>query len=1355
MSEEVGLVLPPPRLGVERPPPSPSLLSLSPTGPSPHTLYTLSACGADGSDGEDGVHGQSGASVYMAAGTRGEDGTPGRDGTPGGNGKRVEVTVERLERGMTFCRGVRVHGTADGEALDHTYTLSGGESVVIDAPGGRGGAGGDGGRGGDGGSGSPGVDGMAGTPGLAGDRMGGHGAPGGNGTDGTDGGDGGDPGNAGNGQDGGDGGAVVVSVCPADSDLLGLIGVSVPGGKAGLGGHAAAGGRGGLGGCGGRGGEGGAPGVAYGYQIGDVSYPGVDGVRGTHGVPGRSGEPGKAGVDGVSGGDGRDGGAGSVTYQLTDSSGTVAETAPLPYLPVLTGVSLGDRVGHGLVEPGSEVTVRGVSVHNVGGLPTPLKNTEVVLSLERERDSGVGQQGEEKESVEEHRYPLDSLAAGDTTVLCKGSGDTVPDTEANEDGGKDTDTPTYSFSIAAALIPSLLPHLSLPAYQSDLPTMQCTHDTTDTTYIQGYTLRGAVEVLGREQWESELEWTLPTQWPIQMVSLTHTAVKVGTDTPFDVTVKVHNVSHETLVASEGLYMDIAVPAGVHLTEGCHGYESVGSQPGEDAQTSDFGTGDSGTDPESSVGTEASDTCADSPLCISHGYRIPIPDTAPGTTLSLTPLSLTVGGSIQPYTLVPIQARLYYRDRLIQVYTSQVTVAPLYEPHHPCLIVAGPLMTRSAYVSLTAALARLGQEADCFDTEVYKGGHQSLYTLMSGGSDSGLVGEREARSALRQLTTSYTEGLVVICADILGGDGERGGIDAVPPVTLTDPAYEDPHPQVLLVTSHHTDSDTGEDCDSAMGERETWRRILYRYTRVYNTDMSLLVSGGASLLETLLMCIPFHMAYTHVFNTLKAGKSDPDAPLEDMLGRIVLQACLDEVNDVLPPSKGEWKSWKVYREDRYVMVPRIGHSDGVPFVPISLLRAVCDLRIGPYPSLFLPLLGALRRVEALTTWEARLSLYNNSLADAINAVCGAYLVEPDLYVYRTREGGIANAGLLGIKQAADEYVLQMCDDGASYTGSAYIDTQPESQTEESGAEESGYLISGLSPLTSSATTLSTLTPTQIVEEERDVENDTSEGSAYRYVTVAHKLGGVAPFRRLQQRLFVLTPSGLSWYASLAAYTAGEAPLGSAALSEIGCPRVCHNPEAVALGGTSIGMGFDCSREVNPVRYYLCFENTSVRDQLLKAIVHCIEGDCTYLLEPREGETLEEDDTLNQECHSGEEPGEREHHVFVAQKLGGKGLFKRLQTRHYVIGPDRLWWYETEAKVSDPDATPAGTVRLEGLTFRACESVSVIKAGGTRHGLRFDYMKGEREKRYLLCFPSEEHRDAVMRELQQRSKAQSGG
>ncbi|GIQ91548.1 hypothetical protein KIPB_014854, partial [Kipferlia bialata] len=106
--------------------------------------------------------------------------------------------------------------------------------------------------------------------------------------------------------------------------------------------------------------------------------------------------------------------------------------------------------------------------------------------------------------------------------------------------------------------------------------------------------------------------------------------------------------------------------------------------------------------------------------VSHGYRL-YPPPVSGHSAHVSPrLSLRVGAGVLPYHSLPVQLRLRYRGRCIQVFTTKVVSAPIYQTSFGSLLIAGASLSRESFLMAMATLFQVRGGADIFDSELYKG-----------------------------------------------------------------------------------------------------------------------------------------------------------------------------------------------------------------------------------------------------------------------------------------------------------------------------------------------------------------------------------------------------------------------------------------------------------------------------------------------------------------------------------------------------------------------------------------------------------------------------------------------------------
>lgn len=331
-------------------------------------------------NGENGVKDDDGYSYRPgntpdSSGERGADGGDAREkfderGRPmkkGWNAGHFMLTlaVPKGDKDITIT-GTRTEPERPNNKIKvmDTVPLEPSTNIHILARGGRGGDGGDGGRGQDGATGARGSDSFS-------KHM--NGGPGG------DGGDGGDEGASTSGGVAGEAGNVTVRVSTYDQDVaLALETIDVRGNE---------GGKKGRGQGVGEGGSGGAGGSGYSWSE-EVEEKDVQGNKTTRTVWHRTddGPSGDRGSDGnksrVRVHDGKDSAAGKFIYQVEQEDGKTVIEYDRPYhLTLLPGYTLtGSHNSNGFFEPGEKITIKGLTVINSGGSPTP-KYQKVLLYL--------------------------------------------------------------------------------------------------------------------------------------------------------------------------------------------------------------------------------------------------------------------------------------------------------------------------------------------------------------------------------------------------------------------------------------------------------------------------------------------------------------------------------------------------------------------------------------------------------------------------------------------------------------------------------------------------------------------------------------------------------------------------------------------------------------------------------------------------------------------------------------------------------------------------------------------------------------------------------------------------------------
>lgn len=340
------------------------------------TLLTLDASGPAGTDGsiEHDYSRNQGASIG-----HGRSGNAASPSTSGQAGRLINIFMRDLSPAGQPAT-ISISGTVGGSTVSRSFEYRPTDQFIfLDA---RGGRGGHGGHGGDGEGGCNGRDGSSATTSSRG----------GDGTDGCPGGDGG-PGTPGS--PGGPGGTVRVRLDQNDTHLIMLVRSDVRGGAAGNPG------KNGEGGSGGYGGDGGS---SYSWTTTrvtgrqcDSDYT-VDNGNGSrtvkkgachdvtttdsHSNPG--GRDGSDGSDGatptndVSGGLPGPNGKFEVIVQNENGS---SDTYTRPYNLELRSFTMLDENRDGIFEFGERVLISGITVKNVGQMPTPAGKSEVLVLL--------------------------------------------------------------------------------------------------------------------------------------------------------------------------------------------------------------------------------------------------------------------------------------------------------------------------------------------------------------------------------------------------------------------------------------------------------------------------------------------------------------------------------------------------------------------------------------------------------------------------------------------------------------------------------------------------------------------------------------------------------------------------------------------------------------------------------------------------------------------------------------------------------------------------------------------------------------------------------------------------------------
>mmetsp|Transcript_2766 Transcript_2766/g.10644 ORF Transcript_2766/g.10644 Transcript_2766/m.10644 type:complete len:1076 (-) Transcript_2766:3457-6684(-) len=291
--------------------------------------------GSNGHRGQDFDHGDGGQG---GDGNLGGTGGTGQDGKMGQDGEHAPSLYIKVEGTINNTKLTIALYPGDPDA--QTISVKDASHIHID---GRGGDGQDGQSGQDGGRG-----GIGGRGGNGGDSSVNHGGRGGNG------GPGGKGGRGGNGGAGGSGGnASRILVECDDSKLLTLLSFDLRGGRGG------APGRPGKPGPGGRGGEPGEGGLGRDPRTQSASYhapTGDPGMDGPHGMPAEAGEPGE------------DGKAGAIYFRDL----TKHEEGPRLFNVKVTDFTIsGVEKDDHIIEPGENISVSNIAIHNDGSLTVP------------------------------------------------------------------------------------------------------------------------------------------------------------------------------------------------------------------------------------------------------------------------------------------------------------------------------------------------------------------------------------------------------------------------------------------------------------------------------------------------------------------------------------------------------------------------------------------------------------------------------------------------------------------------------------------------------------------------------------------------------------------------------------------------------------------------------------------------------------------------------------------------------------------------------------------------------------------------------------------------------------------------
>ncbi|CAG8596904.1 6522_t:CDS:10 [Cetraspora pellucida] len=317
----------------------------------------IDVSGDNGVNGENGSHGTDGNGHLPFIDKDGQHGGDATEPTQGRDGGEINLRL-KLRRGYIEISGSYWNSRYDVKIVNESILSDDYDSIDLKARGGDGGHGGYGGNGGNGGTGYHGTNAVKYLPALDGGR----------------GGEGGDAGAGTSGANGGKGGKITVSTYDTDSELLLMCNLDVDGGKGGKAGKHGRSGRGGSGGFGGIG----CQYKELGFNImqeGLVTY-----------TP-RSRQGGHRGFYGNSGWnpyscyplyDGNPGGEGDKQYKIINSQTGRVET----YYQVFN-LMLHDSAIHsstGVFEPGAQIYVDNLTVHNTSMMPTPRRDIHVTIN---------------------------------------------------------------------------------------------------------------------------------------------------------------------------------------------------------------------------------------------------------------------------------------------------------------------------------------------------------------------------------------------------------------------------------------------------------------------------------------------------------------------------------------------------------------------------------------------------------------------------------------------------------------------------------------------------------------------------------------------------------------------------------------------------------------------------------------------------------------------------------------------------------------------------------------------------------------------------------------------------------------
>ncbi|CAD7961455.1 unnamed protein product [Amoebophrya sp. A25] len=344
--------------------------------------FTFTSNGAKGPDASHGLPGADGCSGSVLVFKHGENGHRGGDAGPAFAGMPATGVVVWLSSGLDASDPqnsiVRVQGACAAGKVDETIAAESLDQVHCEAIGGPGGHGGIGGPGGRGGLGAPGAPATRYTPG----------------SNGGDGGDGGDGGFGSHGAPGGSGGVVQIKMNEQDAYLIMSVDQARNPDFLVTGGAGGAPGRHGSGGPGGSGGLGGSPHfwttTRYEY------YTDSNGNRNSHpvteshsmpgGMPGLSGRRGMTPITPLAGG----GQGAPGTFQMVICSAVNGQEMAFESRYHLEAndfqikefghlnTNSGETLPDGVFEFGQCCYIDGISVKNVGGMPTPSMQRQMI-----------------------------------------------------------------------------------------------------------------------------------------------------------------------------------------------------------------------------------------------------------------------------------------------------------------------------------------------------------------------------------------------------------------------------------------------------------------------------------------------------------------------------------------------------------------------------------------------------------------------------------------------------------------------------------------------------------------------------------------------------------------------------------------------------------------------------------------------------------------------------------------------------------------------------------------------------------------------------------------------------------------